>query len=86
MSGKAQPTESTMTRTTEWAAKVMAVLKTGNSSAAIAQIKAVPNVKDLKALHAALTASPQAGRWRDVEAAIDDNIAALSAPRLHRSP
>ena len=52
----------------------------------IAQIKVAPNVKDLKALQAALAASPLAGRWRDVDAAIDDNINALSAPRLHRSP
>ena len=26
------------------------------------------------------------GRWRDVDAAIEDNLALLSAPRLHRSP
>ena len=75
-----------MTRTSEWASKVMTVLKAGNAGAAIAQIKVAPNVKDLKVLQAALAASPLAGRWRDVEAAIDDNINALSAPRLHRSP
>ena len=75
-----------MARTSEWAAKVLAVLRAGNSAAAIAQIKAAPNVKDLKALQATLAASPLAGRWRDVDAAIDDNINALSAPRLHRSP
>ena len=75
-----------MAKTSEWATKVLAVLRAGNPGAAIAQIKVAPNVKDLKALQVALAASPLAGRWREVEAAIDDNISALSAPRLHRSP
>lgn len=26
------------------------------------------------------------GRWRDVDAANDDSLTLLSAPRLHRSP
>ena len=42
------------------------LLKTGNPAAAIAQIKVAPNVKDLKALQAALAASPFAGRWLEV--------------------
>lgn len=75
-----------MAKTSEWATKVLAVLRAGNAAAAIAQIKVAPHVKDLKALQAALAASPLAGRWKDVDAAIDDNISALSAPRLHRSP
>jgi hypothetical protein len=75
-----------MPKTSEWATKVLAVLRAGNAAAAIAQIKVAPNVKDLKALQAALAASPFAGRWKDVDAAIEDNIGALSAPRLHRSP
>ena len=75
-----------MARTSEWATKVLAVLRAGNAAAAIAQIRVAPNVKDLKALQAALAASPFAGRWIDVDAAIEDNISALSAPRLHRSP
>ena len=75
-----------MAKLSEWAIKVLAVLRAGNPGAAIAQIKVAPNVKDLKALQAALAASPFAGRWKDVDAAIDDNISALSAPRLHRSP
>ena len=75
-----------MAKTSEWATKVLAVLRAGNAAAAIAQIKVAPRVKDLKALQAALAASPLAGRWKDVDAAIDDNISALSAPRLHRSP
>ena len=75
-----------MARTSEWATKVLAVLRAGNAAAAIAQIRVAPNVKDLKALQAALAASPFAGRWIDVDAAIEDNISALSVPRLHRSP
>ena len=78
-----------MAKPSEWATKLLALLRAGNPGAAIAQIKVAPNVKDLKALQAALAAlaaSPFAGRWRDVDAAIEDNISALSAPRLHRSP
>lgn len=75
-----------MARANEWVAKVMAVLKSGNPAAAIAQIKVAPSAKDLKVLQAALAVALLAGRWRDVDAAIADNISALSAPRLHRSP
>ena len=73
-------------KTNDWAAKVLALLKGGNTSAAIAQIKVAPSVKDLRQLGDAVAAAGLAGRWRDVDAAIEDNIAALSAPRLHRSP
>jgi hypothetical protein len=76
----------TKAKTNDWAAKVLALLKGGNTAAAIAQIKVAPSVKDLKQLQAAVAAGGLAGRWRDVDAAIADNIDALSAPRLHRSP
>lgn len=75
-----------MKRASEWPGKVLALVKGGNAAAAIAQIKVAPTVKDLQALKTALAAAKLAGRWRDVDEAIDDNIAALSAPRLHRSP
>ena len=75
-----------MTRTTEWAGKVLALVKGGNTAAAIAQIKVAPSVKDLKALQAAMIVTRLAGRWRDVDVAMADNLDALSAPRLHRSP
>ena len=75
-----------MARPSEWAGKVLALIKGGNTAAAIAQIKVAPSVKDLQALHTALAAAKLAGRWRDVDAAIADNLALLSAPRLHRSP
>ncbi len=64
----------------------MAVLKAGNTAAAIAQIKVAPSVKDLQALQSALAAAKLAGRWLQVDQAIVENIALLSAPRLHRSP
>ena len=75
-----------MARTNEWAGKVLALVKGGNTAAAIAQIKVAPGVKDLKALQAAMIVLKLTGRWRGVDAAIADNTAALSAPRLHRSP
>jgi len=73
-------------RASEWPAKVLAIIRAGNTAAAVAQIKVAPTVKDLRALQAALAAAQLGGRWRDVDEAIEDNIAALSAPRLHRSP
>lgn len=75
-----------MARTNPWAVKVMALLKGGNTAAAMAQIKVAPSVKDLQALDTAVRAGGLAGRWREVDACIADNLSALSAPRLHRSP
>lgn len=75
-----------MARASEWAGKVLALIKGGNSAAAIAQIKVAPSVKDLQQLQARLAADALTGRWRDVDTAIADNLALLSAPRLHRSP
>lgn len=64
----------------------MTLVKGGNTAAAIAQIKVAPSVKDLRALQAAVAAAGLAGRWRDLDAAINDNLVLLAAPRLHRSP
>ncbi|MFO1243801.1 MAG: hypothetical protein U1E71_01270 [Ramlibacter sp.] len=75
-----------MARPHDWAPKVLAIIRTGNTAAAIAQIKVAPSVKDLKALQAALAAAGLAGRWRELDEAVTDNLALLSAPRLHRSP
>ncbi len=69
-----------------WAGKVLALVKAGNPAAAMAQIKVAPSVKDLQALHKALGNAGLAGRWPELDAAVVDNLAALSAPRLHRSP
>ena len=75
-----------MARPNEWAGKVLALIKAGNPAAAIAQIKVAPTVKDLKALQTAMAAAGLTSRARDVDTAVVDNITALSAPRLHRSP
>jgi hypothetical protein len=76
-----------MARSNEWVNKVLALLKAGNSAAAMAQIKVAPSAKDVRALQAAL---PSAGnvpaRSRDLDETIQSSIDALSAPRLHRSP
>jgi hypothetical protein len=75
-----------MARTNEWADKVLALLKAGNTAAAMAQIKVAPSVKDIRALNAALVNARLSGRWREVDETIQSSIDALSAPRLHRSP
>ena len=75
-----------MPRAPAWHDKVIAVLRTGNTAAAIAQIKVAPSARDLRALEKAMAAGQLAGRWRDVDLAIAESIHALSAPRLHRSP
>jgi hypothetical protein len=79
-----------MAKNSEWATKVLTVLKTGNTDAAIAQIKVAPTVKDLNQLKAAmivggLMASNNKG-YKNVEAAVNENLQLLSAPRLHRAP
>ena len=75
-----------MAQSTIWASKVLALVKCGNTAAAIAQIKVAPSVKDLLALKKGLAAAQLAGRWTELDAAVDDNLALLAAPRLHRAP
>jgi hypothetical protein len=69
-----------------WPDKVVALLRAGNPSAAIAQIKVAPSVRDLKALEKTMATTQLAGRWKDVDVAITESLQALSSPRLHRSP
>ena len=75
-----------MSRQSVWATKVAALIKGGNSTAAIAQIKVAPTVKDLQALRTMLSAAQLLKAHPNVDAASSDMIALLSAPRLHRSP
>ena len=75
-----------MAKPSDWSQKMMAVIRTGNTSAAIAQIKVAPTVKDLRQLQDQIARAGLAGRWRELDAAINENMALLSAPRLHRSP
>lgn len=75
-----------MARTNPWADKVLALIRRGDTAAAVAQIRVAPTAQDIKALQGAMVAAAFSGRWRDVDAALADSYAALSAPRLHRSP
>lgn len=75
-----------MGRGSVWSEKVLALVRGGNLDAAIAQIKVAPSLKDLRALQAAMIVHRLTGRWRNLDAAVSDNLASLAAPRLHRSP
>lgn len=75
-----------MSRPSVWATKVAALIQGGNSAAALAQIKVAPTVKDLKDLRAALIAVKLLAKHPNIDSATEDMIAALSSPRLHRSP
>ena len=75
-----------MARPSPWPEKVIALLRAGNPGAAIAQIKVAPSARELHSLQKVLVTHNLAGRWPDVDRSIADSIAALSAPRLHRSP
>ena len=75
-----------MSRQSVWATKVLALVKGGNSQAAIAQIKVAPTVRDLQQLRTLLVDAKLLEKHRDVDAATQENITALSSPRLHRSP
>jgi len=74
-----------MSRNNEWSLKVLALIKGGNSAAAINQIKVAPSVKDLQHLRTALAAARLPGT-QTVAEVIADQIDLLAAPRLHRSP
>ncbi|MBE0475347.1 hypothetical protein [Rhodoferax sp.] len=75
-----------MSRPSVWAPKIVALIKGGNSAAALAQIKVAPTVKDLQDLRKLLMAANLLKTQPNVDAATKDMIAELSAPRLHRSP
>ena len=75
-----------MSRQSVWATKVAAIVKGGNSDAALAQIKVAPTVKDLQALRALLTSSGLMAKHKRVDEVTAEQIVLLSAPRLHRSP
>lgn len=75
-----------MSRQSPWATKVAALIQGGNSRAALAQIKVAPTVKDVQQLRALLTTTGLLKRDPQLDSATQDQIAALSAPRLHRSP
>jgi hypothetical protein len=61
-------------------------VQSGNRSAALAQIKVAPSVRDVQQLRDLLVKNKQMAAYRDIDQATADQIVALSAPRLHRSP
>ncbi len=73
-------------RPSDWAPKVLALIKGGNLDAALAQIKVAPSVRDLQQLQKAVLGAPLPPAARHLVPAIDEHLALLSAPRLHRSP
>jgi hypothetical protein len=77
---------SSTSRQSVWATKVLAIIQGGNSQAALAQIKVAPTVKDLQQLRTLLTNAGLMAKHRLIDEATADQIVALSAPRLHRSP
>jgi hypothetical protein len=70
----------------EWAGKVLALLKGGNTPAALAQIKVAPSVRDLRQLQNTLAANPLRPPQPHVDTVVAEQLALLAAPRLHRSP
>ena len=70
----------------EWAAKVFALVKSGNVGAAVAQIKVAPTVADLARLQGLLGALPATPAQKQLDKVVDEELALLAAPRLHRSP
>jgi hypothetical protein len=75
-----------MSRQSVWATKVAALVQSGNSDAALAQIRVAPTVRDVQQLRSLLLAAKLLARHPNVDAATSDQIVALSSPRLHRSP
>jgi hypothetical protein len=75
-----------MAKPSPWPSKMLALIKTGNTGAAIAQIKVAPSAKDVEQLHAEMKKAGLLGRWRELDIALQENHALLAAPRLHRSP
>jgi hypothetical protein len=75
-----------MSRPSVWAPKVAALVQSGNSQAALAQIKVAPSVRDVQQLRDLLLKQKLLAGNRNVDQATTDQIVALSAPRLHRSP
>ncbi|HRH06156.1 MAG TPA: hypothetical protein PK702_10075 [Burkholderiaceae bacterium] len=75
-----------MAKTGEWTTKVLVIIKSGKTDAAIAQIKVAPSVKDLNQLKAAMIVGGLMAKHKNVEAAVNENLVLLAAPRLHRAP
>lgn len=69
-----------------WAAKVLALVKSGNVSAALAQTQVAPTAADIERLQALLRSLPATPALRQFMSQVEDARALMAAPRLHRSP
>lgn len=70
----------------EWATKVLALVRGGNTAAAMAQVKVAPTVGDVTRLLAMLAKLPSTPALQHLIQAVEDERALLAAPRLHRAP
>jgi hypothetical protein len=70
----------------EWPAKVMALVRSGNLAAASAQIKVAPSVGDVTRLQGLLAQLPTSPALQQLQQVVEEERALLAAPRLHRSP
>lgn len=70
----------------EWANKVFGLIRAGNASAAMAQIKVAPTVGDLQRLQVLVKSLPDNKQNRQLATVVEEELALLSAPRLHRAP
>lgn len=75
-----------MSRPHVWASKIVTLIQGGNSQAALAQIRVAPSVKDVEQLRTLLANAKLLERNPTINAATQDQIAALLGSRLHRSP
>ena len=86
MTGKNTMARANDSSRLQWAAKVAALIAGGNTAAAISQIKVAPSVKDLRQLQTSLASAARTPVQRSLDLVIAEQLDALAAPRLHRSP
>ena len=70
----------------EWANKVLMLVRSGNTDAAVAQIKVAPTVGDVTRLQGLLEQLPSTPALRQLQQFVEEERAMLAAPRLHRAP
>ena len=75
-----------MSRPHIWATKLLGLIQGGNTAAALAQIRVAPSVTDVEQLRTLLTKANLMARTPQLDAATQDQIAALKGSRLHRWP
>lgn len=75
-----------MAKKSLWADKVCALVMGGNTSAAMAQMRVAPDPQDLQRLRKLLIQSGLLERYPALALALNEHLALLSSPRLHRAP